>query len=67
MKGLQVNYFSKNSQDDCVSKEYKVTKLTDRMGMRLEGVKLENTVNINFHILNLYIISIISIYVKKNK
>ena len=24
------------------SKEYKVTKLTDRMGMRLEGEKLEN-------------------------
>ena len=47
MKGLQVHYFSKNSQDDFFSKEYKVTKLTDRMGMRLEGVKLENTVNKN--------------------
>ena len=42
MKGLQVHYFSKKSQDDFFSKEYKVTKLTDRMGMRLEGVKLEN-------------------------
>ena len=47
MKGLQVHYFSKSSQDDFFSKEYKVTKLTDRMGMRLEGVKLENTVNKN--------------------
>ena len=47
MNGLQVHYFSKNSQDDFFSKEYKVTKLTDRMGMRLEGVKLENTVNKN--------------------
>ena len=35
MKGLQVHYFSKKSQDDFFSKEYKVTKLTDRMGMRL--------------------------------
>ena len=47
MQGLQIHYFSKNSQDDFFSKEYKVTKLTDRMGMRLEGVKLENTVNKN--------------------
>ncbi|MDC3021474.1 allophanate hydrolase, partial [Pelagibacteraceae bacterium] len=47
MQGLQVHYFSKNSRDDFFSKEYKVTKLTDRMGMRLEGVKLENTVNKN--------------------
>ena len=45
MKGLQIHYFSKKSQDDFFSKEYKVTKLTDRMGMRLEGQKLENTVN----------------------
>ena len=47
MKGLQINYFSKKSQEDFFSKEYKVTKLTDRMGMRLEGQKLENTVNKN--------------------
>ena len=37
MKGLQIHYFSKKSQEDFFSKEYKVTKLTDRMGMRLEG------------------------------
>ena len=46
MKGLQFIIFKK-SQDDFFSKEYKVTKLTDRMGMRLEGQKLENTVNKN--------------------
>ncbi len=47
MKGLQIHYFSKKSQEDFFSKEYTVTKLTDRMGMRLEGQKLENTVNKN--------------------
>ena len=47
MEGLQVHYFSKKSQEDFFSKEYKVTKLTDRMGMRLEGEKLENIVNKN--------------------
>ena len=47
MKGLQVHYFSKQSQEDFFSKEYKVTKLTDRMGMRLKGKKIENTVNKN--------------------
>ena len=47
MKGLQIHYFSKKSQEDFFSKEYTVTKLTDRMGMRLEGQKLENTFNKN--------------------
>ena len=47
MKGLQVDYFTKKSQENFFSKEYKVTRLTDRMGMRLEGEKLENTVNKN--------------------
>ena len=47
MKGLQFDYFSKKSQEDFFSKEYKVTRLTDRMGMRLEGEKLENTVSKN--------------------
>ncbi len=42
MKGLQNNYFSEKSQEDFFSKEYKVTKLSDRMGMRLEGEKLKN-------------------------
>ena len=47
MKGLQFDYFSKKSQKDFFSKEYKVTKLTDRMGMRLEGEKLENIISKN--------------------
>ena len=47
MQGLQFDYFSNKSQEDFFSKEYKVTKLTDRMGMRLEGEKLENTVSKN--------------------
>ena len=47
MQGLQFDYFSKKSQEDFFSKEYKVTRLTDRMGMRLEGQKLENKINKN--------------------
>ena len=47
MKGLQFNYFSKKSQEDFFLKEYKITKLTDRMGMRLDGEKLENIVSKN--------------------
>ncbi len=47
MRGLQFDYFSKKSQEDFFSKEYKVTRLTDRMGMRLEGEKIENIVNKN--------------------
>ena len=47
MTGLQFNYFSKKSQENFFSKEYKVSRLTDRMGMRLEGEKLENKVNKN--------------------
>ena len=39
--------FLKKSQEDFFSKEYKVTKLTDRMGMRLEGEKLENIISKN--------------------
>ena len=47
MKGLQIDYFSKKSQEDFLSMEYKISRLTDRMGMRLVGVKLENIVNKN--------------------
>ena len=47
MQGLQIHYFSKKSQEEFFSKEYKVSKFTDRMGMRLEGVKLENIINKN--------------------
>ncbi len=47
MQGLQFDYFSKSSQEDFFSKEYTVTRLTDRMGMRLEGEKLKNIVSKN--------------------
>ncbi len=47
MQGFQFDYFSKKSQNDFFSKEFKVTKLTDRMGMRLEGQKLENVISKN--------------------
>ncbi len=47
MKGLQFNYFSKNSQEEFFSREFEVTRLTDRMGMRLEGGKLENLISKN--------------------
>ena len=47
MKGLQVDYFTKESQENFFSKEYEITRLTDRMGMRLQGEKLKNDVNKN--------------------
>ncbi len=47
MKGTQIDYFSKQSQDDFFKEEYKISRLSDRMGMRLEGKKLENIVNKN--------------------
>jgi biotin-dependent carboxylase-like uncharacterized protein len=47
LKGPQYNYFSKKSQKDFFSKEYKISNLTDRMGMRLEGTVMENTINTN--------------------
>jgi biotin-dependent carboxylase-like uncharacterized protein len=47
LKGPQFDYFSKKSQKDFLSKEYKISNLTDRMGMRLEGAVMENIVNPN--------------------
>ena len=47
LKGPQFDYFSKESQKDFFSKEYKISNLTDRMGMRLEGTVMENIVNTN--------------------
>ena len=45
LKGPQFDYFSKESQKDFFSKDYKITNLTDRMGMRLEGTTIKNTVS----------------------
>ncbi len=47
LKGPQFDYFSKESQKDFFSKEYKISNLTDRMGMRLEGSTIKNTVSTN--------------------
>jgi len=47
LKGPQYDYFSKESKKLFFSQSYKVTNLTDRMGMRLEGNILKNIVNTN--------------------
>jgi len=47
IKGPQYNYFSKLSQKEFFSVNYKVTNLTDRMGMRLEGPAIKNIINTN--------------------
>jgi len=47
LKGPQFEYFSKESQKDFFSKEYKISNLTDRMGMRMEGVVMKNVVSTN--------------------
>ena len=47
LKGPQFDYFSKESQKDFFSKDYKITNLTDRMGMRLEGANIKNIVSTN--------------------
>ena len=47
LKGPQFDYFSKESQKDFFLKDYKITNLTDRMGMRLEGTTIKNTVSAN--------------------
>ena len=47
IKGTNFNYFSEKSKKIFFEKEFEVTKLTDRMGMRLEGPKIENIVDTN--------------------
>ena len=47
IKGTNFDYFSKESKKIFFEKEFTVTKLTDRMGMRLEGQKIENIVDTN--------------------
>jgi UPF0271 protein len=47
LKGPQFDYFSKESQKDFFLKKYKVSNLTDRMGMRLEGIVVKNVVSTN--------------------
>jgi UPF0271 protein len=47
IKGTNFDYFSNESKFFFFNKMYSVTRLVDRMGMRLEGPKLENMVNTN--------------------
>ena len=47
IRGTNFDYFSKEAQQKFFNEEFNVTKLSDRMGMRLEGKKLENVVNTN--------------------
>ena len=47
LRGPQFQYFSEKSKKEFFSKEYEITKLTDRMGMRLKGNVLENIVSTN--------------------
>jgi biotin-dependent carboxylase-like uncharacterized protein len=47
IKGTNFNYFSDESKKAFFKKNFTVTKLTDRMGMRLEGPKIENIVDTN--------------------
>ena len=42
IKGTNYNYFSKKSINDFFSKGFIVSKLTDRMGMRIEGPNIKN-------------------------
>jgi len=47
LRGPQHDYFSDSSKKDFCSKNYKISNLTDRMGMRLEGTVLKNVVSTN--------------------
>ena len=47
LKGTNFDYFSENSIQNFFSKEFTVTKLTDRMGMRLKGPILDNNKETN--------------------
>ena len=47
IKGTNFNFFSENGKATFYSKEFTVSKLTDRMGMRLEGPKIENLAETN--------------------
>jgi biotin-dependent carboxylase-like uncharacterized protein len=47
IKGTNFDYFSKEGKKILFEKEFIVSKLSDRMGMRLEGPKIDNIVNTN--------------------
>ena len=47
LEGPQFDYFSKESHKNFFSEEYKISNLTDRMGMRLKGAVMKNIFNTN--------------------
>ena len=47
IKGTNFDYFSSKAQNQFFNQKFLVTKLTDRMGIRLNGYKLENIVRTN--------------------
>jgi len=47
LKGPQYHYFSEESKKSFFLQDYKITNLTDRMGMRLSGDPLKNIVSTN--------------------
>ena len=47
IKGTNFTYFSEEGKNNFFKKEFIVSKLSDRMGMRLEGFKIENIKNTN--------------------
>ena len=47
LRGPQHDYFSDSSKKNFCSKNYKISNLTDRMGMRLEGTFLKNVISTN--------------------
>ena len=47
IKGTNFGYFSEEGKKIFYEKEFTVSKLSDRMGMRLEGPKIDNKVNTN--------------------
>jgi len=47
IEGTNFNYFSSSSKKAFFEKEFTISKLSDRMGMRLNGPKIENIVDTN--------------------
>ena len=47
IKGTNFDYFSNHAKNIFLNEEYSVSRLVDRMGMRLDGPNLENIINTN--------------------
>jgi biotin-dependent carboxylase-like uncharacterized protein len=47
IKGTNFDYFSSEGQNNFFNKNFSVTNLADRMGIRLKGQKIENIINAN--------------------